>query len=61
MKLEITDERLIEKTGGIVCGMSGSPILQNNKIIGVLTNVLVSDPQIGYGVFADIMIKEMMR
>lgn len=61
MKLEITDERLIEKTGGIVCGMSGSPILQNNKIIGVLTNVLVSDPQIGYGVFADIMIKEMMK
>lgn len=61
MKLEIIDERLIEKTGGIVCGMSGSPILQNNKIIGVLTNVLVSDPQIGYGVFADIMIKEMMK
>lgn len=61
MKLEIIDERLIEKTGGIICGMSGSPILQNNKIIGVLTNVLVSDPQIGYGVFADIMIKEMMK
>lgn len=61
MKIEITDEKLIEKTGGIVCGMSGSPILQNNKIIGVLTNVLVSDPQIGYGVFADIMIKEMMK
>lgn len=61
MKLQITDKKLIEKTGGIICGMSGSPILQNNKIIGVLTNVLVSDPQIGYGVFADIMIKEMMK
>lgn len=61
MKLEIIDERLIEKTGGIICGMSGSPIIQNNKIIGALTNVLVSDPQIGYGVFADIMIKEMMK
>lgn len=61
MKIEITDEKLIEKTGGIVCGMSGSPILQNNKVVGVLTNVLVSDPQIGYGVFADIMIKEMMK
>lgn len=61
MKIEIIDEKLIEKTGGIICGMSGSPILQNNKIIGVLTNVLVSDPQIGYGVFADIMIKEMMK
>ena len=59
MKIEITDEKLIQKTGGIICGMSGSPIIQNNKIIGVLTNVLVSDPQIGYGVFADIMIKEM--
>jgi len=61
MKIEITDEKLIQKTGGIICGMSGSPIIQNNKIIGVLTNVLVSDPQIGYGVFADIMIKEMMK
>ena len=41
--------------------MSGSPIIQNNKIIGTLTNVLVSNPQIGYGVFADIMIKEMIK
>lgn len=61
MKIQIIDEKLIQKTGGIICGMSGSPIIQNNKIIGVLTNVLVSDPQIGYGVFADIMIKEMMK
>ena len=61
MKLKITDERLINKTGGIICGMSGSPIIQNGKLIGVLTNVLVSDPEIGYGVFSDIMIKKMMR
>lgn len=61
MKLKITDERLLDKTGGIICGMSGSPIIQNNKIVGVLTNVLVSDPSIGYGVFSDIMIKEMIK
>lgn len=61
MKVEVTDEKLIEKTGGIICGMSGSPIIQNNKVIGVLTNVLVSEPKIGYAVFSDIMIKEMMK
>ena len=61
MKLKITDERLLDKTGGIICGMSGSPIIQNDKIIGVLTNVLVSDPSVGYGVFSDIMIKEMIK
>lgn len=61
MQIKITDEKLLNNTGGIICGMSGSPIIQNNKIVGALTNVLVSDPQIGYGVFADIMIKEMMK
>ena len=61
MQIKITDENLLNSTGGIICGMSGSPIIQNNKIVGALTNVLVSDPQIGYGVFADIMIKEMMK
>lgn len=61
MQIKITDERLIGKTSGIICGMSGSPIIQNNKLVGALTNVLVSDPQQGYGVFADIMIKEMMK
>ena len=61
MQIKITDKNLLNSTGGIICGMSGSPIIQNNKIVGVLTNVLVSDPQIGYGVFADIMIKEMMK
>ncbi|MBP3463079.1 MAG: SpoIVB peptidase [Clostridia bacterium] len=61
IKIRVTDEKLLEKTGGIICGMSGSPIIQNNKLIGVLTNVLVSEPSIGYGVFSDIMIKEMIK
>jgi len=61
MQLRITDENLINKTGGIICGMSGAPILQNNKLIGAITNVLVSDPQTGYAVFADTMIKEMVK
>ena len=59
MLIKVIDKKLLEKTGGIIQGMSGSPIIQNNKIVGALTNVLVSDPQIGYGVFADIMIKEL--
>ncbi|MBR3132805.1 MAG: SpoIVB peptidase [Clostridia bacterium] len=61
MKIKVVDDRLMEKTGGIICGMSGSPILQNGKLIGVVTNVLVSNPEVGYGVFADLMIKEMMK
>ena len=61
MQIKITDERLINKTGGIICGMSGAPMIQNNKLIGAITNVLVSDPETGYAVFADIMIKEMVK
>ncbi len=57
--IKVTDEELLQKTGGIVQGMSGSPILQNGKLIGVVTNVLVNDPTSGYGVFADLMIKKM--
>lgn len=60
-QVKITDDRLINKTGGIICGMSGCPVIQNNKLIGALTNVLVSDPKIGYGVFADILVKEMVK
>lgn len=56
MIIKITDERLLEKTGGIIQGMSGSPIIQNGKLVGALTHVLVSDPTTGYGVFADLMI-----
>lgn len=59
MIVKITDERLLNKTGGIIQGMSGSPIIQNGKLIGALTHVLVSDPATGYGVFADLMIKEL--
>lgn len=59
MLIKITDEELIEKTGGIIQGMSGAPIVQNGKFVGAVTNVLVNDPTKGYGVFADIMIKQM--
>ena len=59
MLLKITDEKLLEKTGGIIQGMSGSPIIQNGRLIGVLTHVLVSDPTVGYGVFADLMVEKM--
>ena len=59
MLIKITDARLIEKTGGIIQGMSGAPIIQNNKFIGAVTHVLVNDSKVGYGVFADLMIKQL--
>ena len=59
MLIKVTDKELLEKTGGIVQGMSGSPIIQNGKLIGALTHVLVSDPTKGYGVFAELMVKQM--
>lgn len=58
MIIKITDERLIEKTGGIVQGMSGSPIIQNGMLVGAVTHVLINDPLRGYGIFAEWMIKE---
>lgn len=58
MLVKVTDKELIEKTGGIIQGMSGSPIIQNGKVIGALTHVLVNNPEKGYGVFADLMIKQ---
>lgn len=61
MLIRITDEELIEKTGGIIRGLSGSPILQNEKFVGAVTNVLVSNPEIGYAIFGDMMIKEMRK
>lgn len=61
MLIKVTDERLLEKTGGIIQGMSGAPIIQNDKFIGAVTHVLVNDPTMGYGVFADIMIKQMRQ
>jgi len=56
MVLHITDERLLDKTGGIVQGMSGSPIIQDGKIIGAVTHVLVNDPTRGYGIFIENML-----
>ena len=55
MIIEVTDQRLLEKTGGIVQGVSGSPILQNGKLIGAVTHVLISDPQKGYALYIDWM------
>ncbi|MBP3255929.1 MAG: SpoIVB peptidase [Clostridia bacterium] len=60
MLIKVTDERLIDKTGGIVQGMSGSPIIQDDKFVGAVTHVLVNDPLQGYGVFADMMLNQMM-
>jgi len=59
MVIKVTDKELLEKTNGIIQGMSGSPIIQNGKLIGAVTQVFVSSPDMGYGVFADLMIKEM--
>lgn len=57
MMIEVTDQRLLELTGGIVQGMSGSPILQNGKLIGAVTHVLVNDPAKGYGIFIENMLE----
>ena len=54
--LRITDERLLNTTGGIVQGMSGSPIIQDGKLIGAVTHVLVNDPTTGYGIFIENML-----
>ncbi len=57
--IKITDASLIEKTGGIVQGMSGSPILQNGRIVGAVTHVFVNDPTRGYGIFIENMLSEV--
>lgn len=56
MIVKVTDKNLLAKTGGIVQGMSGSPIIQNGKLVGALTHVFVNDPERGYGIFAENMI-----
>lgn len=58
MIIKVTDPKLIEKTGGIVQGMSGSPIIQNGKLIGAVTHVFVNDPTKGYGIFIEWMLEE---
>ncbi len=57
MVIRIVDEALIEKTGGIVQGMSGSPVIQNGKLVGAITHVLVNDPTRGYAIFAENMLE----
>lgn len=59
MVIKITDEELLNKTGGIIQGMSGSPIIQNGKFCGAITHVFLNEPTIGYAVFADRMIQEL--
>ena len=58
MTVTVTDPELLKLTGGIVQGMSGSPILQNGKLIGAVTHVLIDDPTTGYAIFAENMLKE---
>lgn len=58
MIVKITDQRLLEKTGGIVQGMSGSPILQNGRMVGAVTHVFVNDPTRGYGALIEWMLQE---
>lgn len=57
--VKITDEKLIERTGGIVQGMSGSPIIQNGKLVGAVTHVLIGSPTTGYGIFVENMLTQM--
>lgn len=59
LMVQVTDPELLEKTGGIVQGMSGSPILQDGKLVGAVTHVLVNDPTRGYGILAENMISAM--
>ncbi len=57
--ITVTDPALIRKTGGIVQGMSGSPVIQDGKLVGAVTHVLVNDPTAGYGIFVDNMLRDM--
>ena len=57
MTIKVTDKRLLDRTGGIVQGMSGSPIIQDGKLVGAVTHVLVNDPTRGYGIFIENMLE----
>lgn len=61
LMLRVTDEELLAETGGIVQGMSGSPVLQNGKLIGAVTHVLVNDPACGYAISIQKMLNEMLN
>ncbi|GAA0760461.1 SpoIVB peptidase [Clostridium sartagoforme] len=58
MVIKVTDEKLLETTGGIVQGMSGSPIIQNDKLVGAVTHVLINKPDVGYGIYIEWMLKD---
>ena len=58
MVIRVTDPELLEKTGGIVQGMSGSPIIQNGKLVGAVTHVLINKPDVGYGIYIEWMLKD---
>ncbi|MCY6959977.1 SpoIVB peptidase [Clostridium brassicae] len=58
MVIRITDPKLLSKTGGIVQGMSGSPIIQDNKIVGAVTHVLINKPEVGYGIYIEWMLQD---
>ena len=57
----MVDRELLAQTGGIVQGMSGSPIVQNGRLVGAVTHVLVNDPTRGYGIFAQTMLEQAER
>ena len=61
MIVRITDPVLLEKTGGIVQGMSGSPIIQNGMLVGAVTHVFVNEPKKGYGIFAENMLENSYK
>ena len=56
MMIKVTDEDLLNQTGGIVQGMSGSPIIQDGKLVGAVTHVLINNPQKGYGISIEDML-----
>ena len=61
IEIQVTDKRLLKLTGGIVQGMSGSPIMQNGKIIGAVTHVFVQDATKGYGIFIENMLENLKK
>ena len=56
--LKVVDPELLDKTGGIVQGMSGSPILQDGRLVGAVTHVFINDPVIGHGIYIDWMLEQ---
>ena len=58
MKITVKSQELLNKTGGVVQGMSGTPIVQNGKLVGAVTHVFVNDPTRGYGIFIENMLAE---